>query len=181
MKRIHLPYIICCSLLITSCWNTEEPVDFPEGEVGGYRPIYQTDVSTTIEFGANRNIENPGQIYVLNGLLLLNDIGKGFHVIDNTNPSTPTKLGFLQVAGSENMAIKDGILYVNQYNELIALDINDLNNIQVISRELITLEGRSVSQNVPPQNGVYFECPDPSKGELVGWEIATIENPECYR
>lgn len=180
MKYTRYLFLFSLSLLLTSCF-TEEPTEFPVGEVSGYRPIYETEVDMSIEFGANRNIQNPGQIYVLNGLLLLNDIGQGIHVIDNTDPNRPTKLGFLQVAGSENMAIKDGVMYINQYNELVAIDISDLNNIEVISRNLITFENVLVSQNVPPQSGFYFECPDPTKGTVVGWEITTIENPECFR
>ena len=60
----------------------DEFTDFPLWEVSAYKPIYDAEVSTDIKFGANRNIQNPGQIYVLNGLLLRNHIGKGFHVID---------------------------------------------------------------------------------------------------
>ncbi len=180
MKYNRYLFFLILVFSFTSCLN-DELTDFPVGEVSGYRPIYETEVDMTIEFGANRNIVNPGQIYVLNGFLLLNDIGKGIHVIDNTDPSRPTKLGFLQVAGSENMAIKDGVLYVNQYNELVAIDISDLNNIEVVSRNLITFENSLVSQNIPPQSGFYFECPDPAQGRVVGWEITTIENPECFR
>jgi hypothetical protein len=29
-------------------------------------------------------------------------------------------------------------------------------------------------------NKVYFECPDPTKGMVISWEINEILKPECY-
>lgn len=143
-------------------------------------PIYAEDVNLEVAVLPAQDIENPGQIYTLGDLLLINEIGKGIHIVDNADPTNPTNEGFLRVAGSENMVLRNSVLYVNQFQTLLSIDVTDIQNVQVLSRDVLALQNGSNNQ-VPPEVGVYFECPDPSKGEIVGWALTTINNPKCYR
>ena len=47
-----------------------------------------------------QNLENPGKIYVKDNYLFINELKKGIHVIDNTNPSLPKAISFIQILGS---------------------------------------------------------------------------------
>jgi hypothetical protein len=38
-----------------------------------------------------------------------------------------------------------------------------------------------INQEYPPFTGVYFECVDPSKGVVIGWEEKQIDQPKCRR
>ena len=165
---------------LSGCWDPPPP-NFPEGEVVGYKPVYLQEVDDEIQLTGSRPVENPGQIYLLGNLLLLNDVGLGIHIIDNSDPSNPVNRGFLEVVGSDNMAIKDGIVYVNQFSSLLAIDVSDPENVQVISRDNEVLLGSEANALVPPQGGYYFECPDNEKGTVVGWQLTTIENPKCFK
>lgn len=172
----------CLALIFAlfGCFDTPPP-NFPEGEVVGYKPVYLNEINNQIELVDSRAIENPGQIYLIGDVLLLNDVGKGIHIIDNSDPANPINEGFLRVVGSENLALRNGILYINQFNTLLAVDVSDPEHIQVISRNLDVLKTNDFDSRIPPQSGYYFECPDDSKGTLVGWELTTINSPKCYR
>lgn len=179
MKSYKSTFILLLFVLF-GCWNSPPP-SFPEGEVVGYKPVYLQDIDSDIELTGSQPVENPGQIYLLGDLLLLNDVGLGIHIIDNTDPSNPVNRGFLKVTGSENMALKDGIVYVNQFSSLLAIDVSDPENVQVISRDNSVLFASEANSLVPPQGGYYFECPDTNKGSIVGWQLTTIENPKCFK
>jgi hypothetical protein len=148
---------------------------FPAGEVQGYRPIYASSNDLSITFTTARQLQNPGKIYVYGDYLLINEKSKGIHFYDNANPASPKALGFLKMEGNIDMAVKNNVLYADHIGSLVALNIADMDHIVELSRF------KTWSNNLPPDEGMYFECVDPSKGDVVGWEMATLKNPECYR
>ena len=96
---ILLPFL---TLIISSCWRTVEPYEeTPPKKVHGYRPVYSTD-STLLRVIAEpaRNIKNAGKIYAYRNFILQTELGEGIHVLDKTNPSQLTNLGFLRVKGN---------------------------------------------------------------------------------
>lgn len=165
---------------LSGCFNTPPP-SFPEGEIVGYQPVYLSDPNMQIELVPAREVENPGQIYLLGDLLLMNDVGKGIHIIDNSDPSNPEVQGFLTVSGSENMVLRNGVVYVNQFNSLLAIDVSDTENVRVISRDENALKTNEYDNLLPPLSGYYFECVDTEKGKVVGWRLTTITNPKCFK
>jgi len=167
-------------LVFLSCTPSTEP-NFPEGEVVGYQPVYLDDADNSIDLVGARPVEDPGQIYLLGDLLLVNDVGKGIHIIDNSDPAAPVNKGFLTVLGSENMVLRDGIVYVNQFNSLLAIDVSDVDNVRVISRNEDALRTNGNDRLVPPLSGYFFECVDFSKGDIIGWRLTTINAPKCYK
>lgn len=164
---------------LAGCFPEPAPA-FPEGDVVGYEPVYLSDADNSIQLVGTQPVEDPGQIYLLGDVLFLNDIGKGIHIIDNSDPVNPVNQGFLQVQGSQNMVVRNGIIYINQYNSLLAIDANDPENINVISRDIDVLQTGQFNDQLPPQSG-YFICPDSELGTIVGWRLTTISNPKCYR
>jgi hypothetical protein len=165
--------------MFTSCIENFNNVSFPEGDVLGYKPIYLQENDLSIGFEVARPVLNTGRIYLYGDLLLLNEPYKGIHLIDNSNPRSPENIGFLRISGVTDMAIRDRILYVNQYEDLLAVDFNDINNIQLITREekVLAIDG---GNQVPPVAGYYFECVDPNMGVVVGWELTTITDAKCF-
>ena len=81
-----------------------------------------------------RDLENPGKIYVKDNYLFINELKKGIHVIDNTNPSFPKAISFIQILGNIDIAVKDNILYADSYTDFVALDISNPQNVQEVSR-----------------------------------------------
>lgn len=143
--------------------------------VEGYKPLYASTTDLTITFDEPRSLHQPGKIFTYGKYLLINDVGEGIHIIDNSDPSSPQPLGFLNVTGNVDMAMRNNILYVDHIGSLVALDISDLSSIREISRV------KTWSAALPPSNARHFECVDPNKGEIVGWELTTLHNPKCFR
>ena len=81
-----------------------------------------------------QDLENPGKIYVKDNYLFINELKKGIHVIDNTNPSLPKAISFIQILGNIDMGVKDNILYADSYTDFIALDISNPQNVKEVSR-----------------------------------------------
>jgi hypothetical protein len=161
------------SFLLMMC-EPSEP-HFPAGQVQGYRPIYASSDDNTISFTTARSVERPGKIYIYGNYLLINEKEKGIHLFNNADPSAPEPLGFLKVRGNVDMALKGTTLYVDHMGSLVALNISDFNDIKELSRI------KTWSNNLPPERGRYFECVDTERGEVIGWELVTLNNPKCYR
>jgi hypothetical protein len=166
--------LITLTFVLSGCPENDYP-QFPVGEVEGYKPVYAPEEDAKISFGPARTLKHPGKIYSYNNYLLINERFEGIHVFDNTNKARPKALGFLKVYGNVDLAIRNNILYVDHIGYLVALSIADLQNIKELSRI------SSWSNNLPPFDGRYFECVDRSRGEVIGWVLATLKNPECFK
>jgi hypothetical protein len=171
--------VLMAALIFASGCYPEPPFapDFPVGEVEGYKPIYGTDDQVALAFVGARPLVRPGKIYVVSTYLLINEKYQGIHVFDNSDPSHPRALGFLQLAGNTEMAVRNNVLYADHLTDLVALDVSDWNNIHELSR----LKQEHWAQQVPPREGRYFECPDSNQGIVIGWEMTTLNNPKCFR
>ena len=175
----NIIYALLCLVLAASCTDTGRV--FPEGDVIGYKPVYASEVDLTIGMEAARTPETTGKIFLQGDVLLLNEVNEGIHFIDNSDPTNPRNFAFLSIKGSSDMSVKDQLIYVNQYTDIVAIDFSDLDNIRVVEREENAFSLSTGSQLVPSQNGRYFECADPAKGPIVDWQLTTITNPKCYQ
>ncbi len=166
-----LPFLLC------ACLTPESSNDFEET---GMRPIYlQGEAWDAISIQEAQPIKNLGKIYYKDNHIYVNEVNKGIHVIDNNDPYNPVPLKFIKIWGSKDIAIQGNILYADNLTDLVAVDISDLNNIVVTKRvtELYGLEQSSYPENYQG----YFECVDPTKGTVIGWEEAELFSPECFR
>lgn len=78
----------------------------------------------------------PGKIYAKDNYLFVIESGKGIHVIDNSNASAPSAVSFLAIPGNGDMAIKDNLLYVDNYSDLVVLDISNPKAIKEVGRSV---------------------------------------------
>ena len=99
-----------------------------------YQPIYKTteEVRANIKSNAARAVVNPGKIYVKGNYIFLNEVNKGIHVIDNSNPAAPKNIAFIDLPGNVDIAVKDNIMYADFYTDLVAIDIHDPVNVSVV-------------------------------------------------
>ncbi|MFY7840245.1 MAG: LVIVD repeat-containing protein [Lacibacter sp.] len=98
-----------------------------------YRPVYKTrqEVYADIKSKPARVITSPGKITLFGSYIFLNEINKGIHVIDNSNPSQPKNLSFIEMPGNVDLAMKGNRLYADLYNDLITLDITNPTQVSV--------------------------------------------------
>ena len=92
-----------------------------------YRPLYRTtaEVRANIKSNAPRALERPGKIYIRGQYIFLNEIDRGIHVIDNSNPSAPKNVAFIDIPGNIDLAVKGNTLYADLYNDMVTIDITD--------------------------------------------------------
>jgi hypothetical protein len=75
-----------------------------------------------IELQPARKLTNPGKIYVKGDMILINEMGKGIHLVYNENPQSPKKLGFIKIPGNIDVAVKGDIVYADNYMDLVAMN-----------------------------------------------------------
>ncbi len=170
ISSLNIQYLILC-LLLVGC--TIENPQFPSETVQGYRPIYAAP--SLITFELPRPIQNPGKVHLYKNYILIGDLKKGIHFIDNSDPENPTAVGFLRIEENVDYFLKGDALFIDHQNNLVSLNISNLNAIQEISRV------DTWSPIVPPIERNYFECVDPRRGVVVDWEFVTLVSPKCYR
>ena len=111
-------------------------------------PIYEvlTKFRDTIKSQPSVEISNPGKITVAGKYIFLSEANVGIHVIDNSNPSSPKNVSFINIPGNEDMAIKGNTLYADAYADLVSFDITD--PLNVVAKNFAT--------NVFPDHSIYY-------------------------
>lgn len=107
-----------------------------------YSPVYKSvaEVRAGIKNDVPQPVVKPGKIVVLGKYIFLNEIDKGVHVIDNTNPSAPVNKYFIAIPGNLDLAVKGNTLYADLYRDLITIDIGNPAAVEV----------KKISKNVFP-------------------------------
>jgi hypothetical protein len=100
-----------------------------------YRPVYKSlaEVRANIKSNAPKAVERPGKIYVRGQYIFLNEIDKGIHVIDNSNPASPKNVSFIDIPGNIDLAVKGNSLYADCFMDMVTLDIT--NPVQVTAKK----------------------------------------------
>lgn len=175
--------LIVLSCLLFSCTIDGSRRELP-AETQGYVPIYASAATAkNITAGPARPTVNGGKIYTTGTLLFQVEKDSGIHVISYVNPASPQKLGFIRSVLCKELSVKNGFIYTNNISDLVVIDINDMNNVREVSRVASVFP--DLALQYPPKTNqwetIYFECPDPDKGFITGWELKTIKNPKCWR
>ncbi len=164
MKRLN-PIGAFCLLLIlgslTSCLK-----DKCDREVTYVKsiPIFQTleEIRKPIVSQPNTPLVNPGKIYNYGNYIFINEVREGFHIYNNEDPSNPMHVNFVAVPGNKDISISNGVLYADNYLDLLAIDISDAMSPSLISR----------SENVFPADSY-----DEEKGYLVDYYGELVTEP----
>ncbi len=136
-------------------------------------PVY-TDYESFRELGgfeSSRMIEQKGNIYFKDNYLFMVEPDKGIHFIDNSNPSSPSQTGFLNVWGATGMAIRGNYLYVNSFIDLMVYDISSLSSPVLVERleDIFPMALPFSDKNYP------YQPIDKSKGVVTSWQILEIK------
>ena len=175
MQKIFV-IVTLAVVLLCKCTPSNEEV----GKVQGYAPIYlPAQKAHQISAGTAQPTVHAGKIYAYNNYLFQVEEGEGIHIIDNTIPQQAAKVAFLTVPQCTEIAIRSNYLYTNNISDLVVFNLANITAPVLVKR----LENAFpvINQEYPPAASGYFECPDPSKGLVVGWQLKMLENPTCRR
>lgn len=168
--------LLLLALTLTTC--IRPTVDIPE-EVTGLAPIYATDDWETIEYLGPQPVYRLGKIYYKAPYIFVSENYQGVHIIDNSDPYQPERVGFLRIYGQTDMAIRGDVLYANNGEDLVAIDISELTEPKLLSRTPKAFP--NINAASPDGYAGWFECVDPARGTVIGWEERTLARPECWR
>jgi hypothetical protein len=139
----------------------------------GNKPVYLSyeDLRSSVKSLPGEDLNKTGKIYFYNNYILANEYLKGIHVIDNSDPTNPVNIKFIDIPGNIDMAVKDNYLYADSYIDLVVIDISDIENI----REVYRVENVFPYQ-VPEYDYSYpLASIDNSLGVVVGYTIEEVE------
>ncbi len=136
-----------------------------------YFPILmeRSDLESSIKFLNAQDIVTPGKIYYKDQVIYLNERYKGIHVIDNHDPSDPQNIGFINIPGCIDIAIKINSLLADNATDLVAIDITNLLQLSATSRI------KNVFPEYTPPDLDYIPymftvANRPRNTVIVGWE-----------
>lgn len=137
-------------------------------------PVYlsYTELRTSFKSADAQEIIQSGKIYFKDSFIYVNEFQKGIHIIDNSNPSNPINLKFIEIPGNVDLAIKGSILYADSYVDLLSIDISDINNLVEVDRDTNVFP-----YIIPAYESGIVESIDQNQGVIVGYTITerTVE------
>lgn len=146
-----------------------------------FEPVYMTEQEfiSAVKMDTIRDLENPGKIYFSNGFLFVNELNKGIHIIDNSDPSSPVNIGFLTIPATRDIAVRGNFLYADSNSDLLVFNIENIESPELVSRK------KGVFLSLPI---IYLSFPyrdvDPALGIVVDWKEVehkeTCESEDCY-
>ncbi|HSC54739.1 MAG TPA: hypothetical protein VLC98_14000 [Phnomibacter sp.] len=174
----YLVGLATLSIWLTAC----DPLDeMPAENTRAYVPVYHKseDVYKTT-YSAARAMSRPGKQYVYGNLLLQTEQNEGIHLIDISTPSSPRKIGFLEIPLCTEMSVKQGYLYANNFDDIVVIDLAAAGGPKLVKR--LKKVFTPPNQEYPPFFNVAFECVDPAKGIVTDWVLKdSVSKANCRR
>jgi hypothetical protein len=129
------------------------------------------ELRTSVAPEQPETLENPGKLYFKDDHIFINEHEKGVHVFDNSDPSDPRNVTFINIPGNVDISIKGDILYADSYVDLVAIDISNLEDIKEIDRM------EDVFPYMIPEYNTSYKVDevDVEKGIVVGWEVDEVD------
>ncbi|MCS6821253.1 MAG: hypothetical protein NZ551_05215 [Microscillaceae bacterium] len=142
---------------------------FPFFKDSKYEPIYASrqEIDQNINgLKPARPLRKTGKIYTYNHFIFIGEENEGIHVIDNRNPSQPIQIGFIEIKGNKDIAIKNNMMYLDNQQDLIVYNLNNYTFVQRIENVFNSYYSSVDFLTAPDGIPVMI---DYSKGIFIGW------------
>ncbi len=134
MKKKILFILTLTTLVFVSCDKNDDNDGYAEYLVAKPLVINKAEFANSVDIIAPRPIEESGKVYTYKDYIFINDKFQGIHVINNSNPSQPRKMGFIEIPGNVDISVKDDFLYADSLSDLIVIDISNITDIKFVKR-----------------------------------------------
>lgn len=163
-------------LLLLACPDQKKGIP---SEVLGLAPVYSSSDWQDIYSEPPQTIRKINKVYAQDSLLLVSETARGIHLIDNRSPAQPEPIAFIRILGNSDITLQGNVLYANNLRDLVVLDLEDPQNVRVLSR--VPGAFPDYGSPVPEDYVGFFECPDPAFGSVIGWKEELLQSPQCWR
>lgn len=135
-----------------------------------WEPVYMSfeDLRASVASQEPHELSSPGKIYFKDNYIYINEVGKGIHVIDNSDPANPRPQRFINIPGNYDMAIRNNILYADSYIDLVAIDISVVGAEKEVARQINMFQNYSL---------MHFYA-DPARGVIS--DLKEVKNVNTY-
>lgn len=171
--------LLLLTLLATSC--LEEKCDSRVQYIA-YEPVLVNadEFRTNIVASDARDLCTPSGFYVYGDYLMVVEAKEGLHILDNSNPASPRAISFLPVKGAAGLAVRNDVLYINNYVDLVSFDLSNPSSPTMLGRTQDVFEPYSIFTNdlgyeemvvdYRQTDAVQFlPCDDPRNGQDFFW------------
>ena len=127
------------------------------------RPVYEDKavVYNNIKSGPVQVLSKPGKIFIRGNYLYINEIDKGVHIYDNSDPVNPKAVSFIKIPGNLDVAVSGHFLYADMYTDMLTIDIGDPLNAKLVDTNSNVFPERSF------QGGMVYD----GSRVIVDWII----------
>jgi len=170
MKQLNSLLFALVAIIFASCESgVIEKITYKINE-----PIFMTKETFRASVKVNTKAEEIvtlGKICFYQGYLYISEPQKGIHIIDNRNPSSPQNIGFIELLGNADLAIRDNLLYADSFVDLVWFDVTNP-AVPVLKDRLNDIFPTALPVTINEYGYDYtqtFEQKD--KGIVVGWKV----------
>lgn len=160
-------------LVFISIWSCDKKdLDYELVQVAIPELMTKTDFRSLVTVTEPESIEEVGKIYAYKNYIFVSDANKGVHVIDNSNPTLPKAIKYVNIPGNEDISVKDDFLYADSATDLVVFDISNISSISLVER----LEDvfNIYDHNIPVEaEAVDYGNIDLENNVIIGWTVTT--------
>lgn len=140
-RKIAAPCALTLVMALTGCfgWSADGGTTgeaFNQPQIGPVAPVYMKyeELRKPVVFRQDAPLKTFGKIYVYEQYLFVNSRNAGIYMFDNSDPQQPMLLGFFDIPGNLDMAVKDDVLYADSYVDMVAIDLRGPGEPKEIAR-----------------------------------------------
>ncbi|TXG36552.1 LVIVD repeat-containing protein [Seonamhaeicola maritimus] len=132
--------------------------------------VSKSEFRKMVDIVAPQPIKQAGKIYAYGDYIFVNDVHKGVHILDNTDPKQPKAIKYIVIPGNEDISIKNDYLYADSATDLVVFNISDINNVMEVARLQDVFQ---VYNFRIPEEAVATDYEDFNWGTdiLIGWKL----------
>jgi hypothetical protein len=122
MGRIK-PFIL--GVMMVGVWLLTSS-DIAPDPFGGWTPYFmdRAELERSVFYADDaEEMTDPGKIWTTTDRIYIVERYRGVHIIDNTDPANPLPEGFIVAPGCMDVAIKGGVIYLDNAVDLVAFDL----------------------------------------------------------
>lgn len=130
----------------------------------------RSDFESAIATLPAKELSKTTRISLLGSRIFIVEQFKGVHVIDNADPRNPKVDYFINIPGCMDMAIKDDVMYARSAEDLVAINISDLSQVQEINRVKETFPELYLYEDYYSVPYRFQKGQRPENTVIVAWE-----------
>ena len=149
MRWVGITSIAVLSLACVGEYGGGVPERCPEGQQAEWvnTGILFDDFREGIVWQEPKPINVNGKVVVYQNVLFVLEPFEGVHVFDNSNSQNPKALGFLLVPGNSDIVVKDDVLYLDSYVDLVKIGVIENEAMEIGRINLAFGDAYSLDEN----------------------------------